>query len=82
MPGDGPRFSPGTPVRVGHQSAARAKFAIFDYPLHEHYSDVGRVTDVEETPRTVRYEVRFDPYGDERLVFEEEESEPAPPRKT
>lgn len=79
---DGPRYSPGTPVTVADKSAARAKLAILDYPLHEHYGDVGRVTAVEETSRTVKYEVAFDPYGDERVVFDEEELEPAPPRKT
>ena len=78
---DRPRYSPGTPVRVTRQSAVRAKLALFDYPLHEHFGDVGRVTSVEETPRAVRYEVRFDPYGDDRLVFDEQELEPAPPRK-
>lgn len=82
MANDGPRFGPGTPVRVAHQSAARAKLAMPDSPLHEHYGDIGRVTDVEETPRAVRYEIWFHPYGDERLVFNEEELEPAPPRKT
>lgn len=79
---DGPRFRRGTPVRVTRQSADRAKLAIFGFPLHEHYGDVGRVTDVEEGPAGIRYEVRFDRYGDERLVFEEDELEPAPPRKT
>lgn len=79
---DGPRYSPGTPVRVADTSAARAEVAILDYPLHDHYSDVGRVTAVEETPRTIRYEVRFDPYGDDRAFFEEDELEPALPRKT
>lgn len=79
---DGPRYSPGTPVRVADRSASRAPVAILEYPLHEHYGDVGWVTAVEETPRTAKYEVSFDPYGDDRLVFEEAELEPAPPRKT
>lgn len=81
MPVDRPRYSPGTPVRVVRQSAVRAKLEVFDHPFHEHVGDVGRVTSVEETPRTVRYEVRFDPYGDDRLVFDEQELKPAPPRK-
>lgn len=82
MPGDRPRFRPGTPVRAVRQSVRRANLSIFDDPIHEHRGDVGRVTDVEETSRAARYEVRFDPYGDERTVFEEAELEPAPPRKT
>lgn len=79
---DGPRYSPGTPVKVADRAAARAPVAILEYPLHDHYGDVGWVTAVEETPRTVKYEVRFDQYGDERLVFEEAELLPAQPRKT
>jgi hypothetical protein len=76
------QFRPGTPVRVTRQTATRAKLAIFGFPLHEHFGDVGHVTTVEDGPTSVRYEVRFDPYGDECLVFDETELEPAPPRKT
>lgn len=79
---DGPRYSPGTPVRVAHEVSTRANLALFELPEHDHYGDVGRVVEVQEGPSGTRYEVRFDEYGDDRVVFDEDELEPAPPRKT
>lgn len=72
---EGPRFRPGMQVRVARQSADRAKLAVFGFPLHEHFGDVGRVVDIDDGP-IVRYEVRFDDHGEERLVFAEDELEP------
>lgn len=79
---EGARFKPGTRVRVTEEAADRSILAFIGYPDHDHYGEVGHVTDVREQGSRVKYEVSFDKWGDECLVFDETELAPAPPRKT
>jgi len=70
-----PELRLGQPVRIARQSADKAKLAVHGYENHEHFGDVGVVTDVRPADDGDRVVVRFDDYGHDVVTYSPEELE-------